>query len=218
MQPALGQAAFVLRGALDRIIATLQPQADPRQEPLRNPVEILTELIQTASELRTLAAAPGAENEKLLSRCREIRENADFFLNRLEPGRSIPEPYLRSLESDLQLARLARGARSTDERLEHAEAVADDLKIKRKWAENNDAFGLIDVTARTKDGDQEIQGLYVYYEGAGWRKIGKYINRFDRQSSPTNAKIPPGEYYLWTQRGNSQKRGRLFYFRGRRPT
>ncbi len=211
-EPTIGHSAFVLRRALDRIIDDLRPDAEAPQGEQLDPAQILAGLMQCADGIERLAKVDGQDNARIRTLCGEIRDKAAFFRSKLGPKSEVPEPYRRSLEADLQLIRLALAAKTNAERLEHCEAVADDLKIKHAWAMSHDAFGLIDVTASTKDGDNEIKGLYVWYVGAGWIKIGKYIHRFDKQSSPTEARIPPGEYYVWTQRGAAQSQATPFTF------
>lgn len=126
------------------------------------------------------------------------------FLQKLDDERKN-ESSARYRESLKQDEEAILGALSPDirirDKLETCEAVAEDVKIKRVYAEDNlrAAFNDVKVTVHTKKGNIERRGFQVWYVPKAWRKKKARHERFDQNSSPTDGEMSPGAYIMWTK-------------------
>jgi hypothetical protein len=154
----------------------------------------------------------GVETERLeaLLGRREVLVQIRKHLAFLEQARGrslggrIPPEYAQSLAADLTLLRRSRlefGAHP-ERLLVAATEVAADLEVKRRHGEAALGFtggGLrnVHVDVRTVRGGREEPGHVVWYVERGWSDDRQRFKRFDRVSSPTSARMAPGNYYIW---------------------
>lgn len=94
--------------------------------------------------------------------------------------------------------------KTVDEKLRKAlNELADELNVKLTYSQTlkGEPAGLISVIVQTLKDDQEIGGYEVWYVTKGWADSKDHYQRFDTLSSPAIKDLPPGNYFIWTQKG-----------------
>jgi hypothetical protein len=122
--------------------------------------------------------------------------------------RAVPPAYAESISEDgkiIDSIRMGRRVGSTE--WEQIKAVNVDLRVKAEHAEMlpEAAFDSIEVIVRTKKNGQELSNYQVWFVKEAFKNdIAKY-QTFDRYSSPSSRKLPPGRYVMWSQATDGSK-------------
>ena len=125
-------------------------------------------------------------------------------LNRFSQQHAIPKEYRSSLVEDTEiLQEIARGKTQPNETLQLCRDVAEDLQIKSAYARRASPFDPVIASVYTKNGTKEVSGLEVCYVKKGLLKRTDKHKTFDKQSSPTSAILPPGNYVMWSRHGKN---------------
>src|SRR5205807_948594 len=85
----------------------------------------------------------------------------DLFALPAETTRPLSKEYRRDLKQNESVIALIASTRTTpSEKLEYCKALADDLRLKRRYAEANKGapFGVIEVRVHTVNGGREVEG------------------------------------------------------------
>jgi hypothetical protein len=133
------------------------------------------------------------------------------YLNLLQErskDRPVPQDYAQSISEDIEIIENIRGrgiVGSTE--WEQIKAVNTDLAIKAEHAEilPEAAFDSIEVIVRTKKNGLELSNYQVWYVKEAFKNDATKYRTFDRFSSPSSRKLPPGRYVMWSQATDGSK-------------
>jgi hypothetical protein len=159
-----------------------------------------------------------ADRSKAQVLTRSGSDNIDY-LTRLVPANAMPVAYARSLEEldSMMLRCESDTALSAERRLEILEEVHADLVTKTSCAKarmaargfgadmpDGDSTGakpgpFDDINVNVRTG---VDSCHVWYVLAGWWDTESRFQRFDRLSTPTSQKMTPGNYRIWTSKGD----------------
>lgn len=123
-------------------------------------------------------------------------------------NKDVPEDYLKSLRLDCELLNQAARESDREKALEILRDVGDDLKIKERFSRSAMAAAEIlgaevTVTIRTKRAGREVGGYLVRLNPKRYADNQAPMFVFNNPTSPTSRKLPPGNYKLWLEDGNS---------------
>jgi hypothetical protein len=185
---------------------------------LNQPTSVFESLRHSTSLLKETTPRlgfQGVEAETVRGWLNSIDSNVSFLegIAREQPNMQIPKDYTASLNLDSRLLNsitvLSSKHPQDNKRVYEALGdVASDLQIKVAYARSalGAAFRLVQVLVHTRKGDQEIGGYQVWYVAKGWADVQDEAKPFDRLSSPTYMDLPPGNYMIWTHKGQTNSK------------
>lgn len=180
------------------VIFTLARQPDGRKQ-------LFEPLAADVGNLRTVEfKGAKAEEEEEFIRLRNRMRNDLRTLKNLgdEKKQESSEEYRESLKQNQEaLQRVFGPDLEIEAKLEVCRAIAKDIEVKKVYAQKNPeaAFEPARVTVQTKNGEKEESGFQVWYVPKAWDTMTDRHKRFDKNSSPTDHKLAPGAYTMWTQ-------------------
>lgn len=110
--------------------------------------------------------------------------------------------YAKSLQLDFDALKLLQtGELKSEAKVKILQGVVDDLKAKAAFEAKNEKGErrVIKVIAETKRNGAVVKELEVWYVPKGWDGTGKHEEKFPANSSPSDHKLPPGAYMMWSQ-------------------
>jgi hypothetical protein len=155
----------------------------------------------------------GVEAETVERRLDSIESGVSLLeeIVRSQPNVRIPQEYTASLQLDAQLLANLTGLLTPDSASRSSvyaglADVALDIDIKVTYARSALTAGLrlVQVVVHTTRVDKEVGGYQVWYVPKGWADVKDQAKPFDRLSSPTYMDLPPGNYLIWTLKGETK--------------
>lgn len=137
----------------------------------------------------------------------KIKELQDIFSNSQED--KLSKIYLESLVVYEIFFKKYAGTeiKPPDDKLKNKfEELDKELNAKLVFAKasRGNISSSISVVIKTIRNGMEEGGYEVWYVPKGWADEKDHYQRFDNLSSPSIMDLPPGNYFIWTLKGNSK--------------
>jgi hypothetical protein len=185
------------------------PHVAPAPHPQPAPVTKESIFVQP---LHTIQNSNFGNQPAVAGRVQKIAEVARNLPPISTGGKTIASIYSDALTNDFsELGNVARavsrnkalGAGEETRLIESLDDVHSDLSAKTSFAQKNpsDPSGFVNVKVLTHNNDNMVvRGYNVWYSltGSYKAKDENHYFKFDRVSSPTSQRIPPGNYTFWT--------------------
>jgi len=130
------------------------------------------------------------------------------LLREKSTNRTVSGEYAQSITEDFAVIEKISGRREVGStEWEQIKAVNADLRVKAEHAEilPEAAFDAIEVIVRTKKNGEELSNYQVWYVKEAFKNDTAKYQTFDRFSSPSSRKLPPGRYVMWSQATDGSK-------------
>lgn len=173
------------------------------QNPPLDAVGVLTSISSQVKKIEEKVGSDRSVKDKTIEVRRKIRELSEFIVDSKKSGFSAN--YVNSLVVyDETLRTFAESpARDPGSLLNILEGLSEDLTAKIVFARASRGSSNSDITvvARTIENDAEISGFVVWFVPRAWLDAKSHYQRFDRISSPSILELPPGNYFIWAEKG-----------------
>jgi len=205
-QVGYGQSHFIEKGqrslSNNRQLKSSDQKASPKQETTEamvkweDYIDVFQELSESVSKLKEKL---GKTNQQSL----EAMEKHSDFLSyrwRSSDGGATPATYFESLKQNVSLLKSVLDNQVPEKEVSPLlQIVEQDLGIKAKHCELS-AKGwnaLIVVSVNARKGNEQVDGLEVWFVPKGWAKVESKWKRFGKVTCGTSEKLAPGVYMMW---------------------
>ena len=203
-QVGYSQSHSITKGQPSSNNRQLNQKPSPTQEPTTPMVEwqdyssVLKELSQSLVKLKEKVG----KNEQLGALVDQMKTHSAFLSNQWATSccEATPAIYLESLEQNVSLLKSVLDNQIREDEISPTlQVVEQDLRVKathcKQSAKGWDALVVVSVNARK--GNQNVDGLEVWFVPKGWAKVESKWKRFGKVTCGTSEKLAPGVYMIW---------------------
>lgn len=185
----------------------------PKEQPS---VAVFASIDRTVARIRDdIASMKSGNGEQFVKRVKDLLDVIDRSNERIRevaqsrPGSKIPAVYLDSLNINSDLLNLIDESypsrpKEKEEILNLLTDIASDMTVKAEYTRSSlgAALRLVQAVVHTKDGEQDVAGLEVWYAPKALANTPAAYQRFEKFSTPTYSELAPGNYVMWSKKGD----------------